>query len=254
MLGLALLAAAAAVVSYQAQYRMVAGYKHAAAVAALQGRHPDVAALVFASLGIAMALHGRRAIRARALNVAAVGTSVAMNALAASPGWRALAISILPPTAYAVASDTLIMVVRAWAIARQRALDERLAGEEATPLAVLGGLLLWLLRLMLAPSSTLGGFRRWVVQECPVAPGRRAAVPARPTRLRSPAPRGRPEPATGQQAHRFLTLVAQQHGPLAGNNTVVTYKPNPYYADGRSGAKYFNHKPYLNRLIFTTYR
>ena len=27
-----------------------------------------------------------------------------------------------------------------------------------------------------------------------------------------------------------------------GNNTVVTYKPNPYYADGRSGAKYFNHK------------
>ncbi len=216
MLGLALLAAAAAVVSYQAQYRMVAGYKHAAAVAALQAGIPDVAALVFASLGIAMALHGRRAIRARALNVAAVGTSVAMNALAASPGWRALAIWILPPTAYAVASDTLIMVVRAWAIARQRALDERLAGEEATPLAVLGGLLLWLLRLMLAPSSTLGGFRRWVVEECPVAPGRRAAVPAGPDPVAITSPGGRPSPRPGSKTHRFLTLVAEQHGPLAG--------------------------------------
>jgi hypothetical protein len=91
MAGLAVLAAAAAVVSYQAQYQMVAGYKHAPVVAALQAAIPDVAALVFASLGIALALHGRRAVRARALNVAAVGTSVAMNALAAPPGggrWR----------------------------------------------------------------------------------------------------------------------------------------------------------------------
>jgi hypothetical protein len=49
------------------------------------------AALVFASLGIALALHGRRALRARALNLAAVGTSVLMNVLAAKPGWRNLA-------------------------------------------------------------------------------------------------------------------------------------------------------------------
>ncbi|HEX4211931.1 MAG TPA: peptide ABC transporter substrate-binding protein, partial [Candidatus Dormibacteraeota bacterium] len=38
-----------------------------------------------------------------------------------------------------------------------------------------------------------------------------------------------------------------------GNNTVVTYKPNPYYADGRTGAKYFNHKAYLSRLVYKTY-
>src|SRR4249919_2940043 len=58
MFGLAVLAAAAAVVSYQAQYQMVASYKHAPVVAALQAGIPDAAALVFASLGIAMALHG----------------------------------------------------------------------------------------------------------------------------------------------------------------------------------------------------
>ncbi len=77
------------------------------AIAALEAAIPDAAALVFACLGIALALHGRRALRARALNLAAVGTSVFMNAIAATPGWRNLAIWALPPIAYALASDTL---------------------------------------------------------------------------------------------------------------------------------------------------
>ena len=65
-------------------------------------------------------MHGRRAIRARALNLASVGASVFMNAIAAAPGWRNLAIWAMPPIAYALASDTLIGVVRAWAIARHQ--------------------------------------------------------------------------------------------------------------------------------------
>jgi len=220
MAGLAVLAAAAAVVSYQAQYQLVAGYKDVPVVAAVQAAIPDVAALVFASLGIALALHGRRAVRARALNVASVGTSVAMNALAAAPGWRALAVWVLPPTAYALASDTLIGVVRAWAIARQQQLGQCLAGEEATPLAMVGGLALWWLRLVLAPVSTLAGFRTWVVTECAVAPRRRAAA-ARPavsavTAGRRPARRGRggPGPRPGSKTHRFLALVEERHGPV----------------------------------------
>ena len=119
-------------------------------------------------------MHGRRALRARALNLAAVGTSVFMNAIAAAPGWRNLAIWALPPVAYALASDTLIGVVRAWAIARHRQLATALAAEAPAPLATVGGLALWLLRLVLAPASTLAGFRAWVLEECPVAPGRRA--------------------------------------------------------------------------------
>src|SRR5262249_29702551 len=135
---------------------------------------PDAAALVFASLGIALALHGRRALRARVLNVAAVATSVAMNALAAPPGGRAVAVWVLPPGAYAVAWAALIGVGRAWVLARHHRLGERLAEDQAPPLAVLGGLALWVLRLGVAPPSTLAGFRAWVVQECPLAPGRRA--------------------------------------------------------------------------------
>jgi hypothetical protein len=174
VLGLGVLAGAAAVVSFSAQFQMIYTVRQQPVVAGLEAAIPDAAAMIFASLGIALALHGRRAIRARMLNVAAVGTSMFMNAIAAAPGWRSLAIWVMPPVAYALASDTLIGVVRAWAIARHKALNARLAGDEVTPLAVLGGLILWLLRLALAPASTLAGFRAWVVQECPVAPGRRA--------------------------------------------------------------------------------
>ena len=94
--------------------------------------------------------------------------------------------------AYALASDTLISVVR---VRHQHRADEA-----ATPMAILGGLLLWLLRLALAPASTLAGFRAWVLAECPVAPGRRA-----------PAPHPRKETKTA----RFLDLVTERHGPLA---------------------------------------
>ena len=228
MVSLAVLAAGAAVVSFAAQYRMVLAAKGSVPVAGLEAGIPDVAALIFATLGIALALHGKRAIRARVLNVAAVGTSVLMNALAAAPGWRAAAIWVMPPVAYAIASDTLIGVVRAHAIARHKALQAALAEDDATPLAIVGGLLLWLLRLAVAPASTLGGFRAWVVEECPVAPGRRAhpgvspgpgrapvttagttALPASPART-SRAEQG----SGGTKTSRFLALVADRHGPL----------------------------------------
>jgi hypothetical protein len=103
MIALAVLAAAAAAVSWDAQYVLVKTVKHTPAIAALEAGIPDVGAL-----GIALALHGKRAIRARTLNVACVGISLAMNALASAPGWRDLAIWVMPSAVYALASDTLI--------------------------------------------------------------------------------------------------------------------------------------------------
>ena len=108
--GLCVLAAAAAAVSFTAQYRMAETARHLPAIAALEAAIPDAAALVFACLGIALALHGRRALRARTLNLASVAASVFMNVIAAAPGWRNLAIWAMPPVAYALASDTLIGV------------------------------------------------------------------------------------------------------------------------------------------------
>jgi hypothetical protein len=210
--GLCLLAAAAAVVSFTAQYRMVDATRRLAVVAGLEAAIPDAAALVFACLGIALALQGRRAIRARVLNVVSVGTSVFMNVIVAAPGWRDLAIWAMPPIAYALASDTLIGVVRAWALARHQHLDPALTDGTATPLAILGGLILWLLRLALAPASTLAGFRAWVLAECPVAPGRRAPAPAPATAALSPQVARVPRET---KTARFISLVTERHGPLA---------------------------------------
>ena len=139
MVALGALALAAAAVSYQAQYAMVLAYKGSKIIAAVQAAIPDAGALVFASLGIALALQGKRAVRPRVLNVACVGISIAMNALAASAGWTAAAIWVMAPILYALASDTLVAVIRAWSIARQRELDGALADDDGSPLAIVGG-------------------------------------------------------------------------------------------------------------------
>jgi hypothetical protein len=81
-------------------------------------------------------------------------------------------------------------------------------------LAVAGGLVLWLLRLCLAPASTLAGFRTWVLEECPVAPGRRApgAFPAAsllgpPPEVPTIAQQGSTASRDGTKTARFLALV-----------------------------------------------
>jgi hypothetical protein len=220
MAALAALAAAAAVVSWDAQYVMVYSVRPTPVIAALEAGIPDAGALIFAALGIALALHGRRALRPRALNLACVAISLTMNAMAAEHGWRDLAIWVMPAAVYALASDTLIGVVRAWTLARIQATGQALAGEEVTPLSVAGACLLWLLRLALAPASTLAGFRRWVVEECPVAPGRRALasqpalsgplslLPPSPLRARLPRRRGDGRP---RKQDLLIALASQRY-------------------------------------------
>ena len=173
VVALGVLAAAAAAVSWDAQYTMVRAVKHHQVVSALEAGIPDVGAVIFAALGVALALHGKRAVRPRALNAACIGISLAMNALAAGHGWRDLAIWVMPAVVYALASDTLIGVVRAWVLARARNNGETLTDDGPTPLTLAGGLALWLLRLVLDVSGTLRGFRTWVITDCPVAPGLR---------------------------------------------------------------------------------
>jgi hypothetical protein len=218
MVALAVLAAAAAVVSWDAQYLMIRQVKHIPAISALEAGIPDAGALIFATLGIALALHGRRALRPRTLNVACVGLSLAMNAMAAGPGWRDTAIWVMPAAVYALASDTLIGVVRAWALARMQATGQDLVEPGVTPLAVVGAMFLWLLRLSLAPASTLSGFRRWVVEECPVAPGRTApttpAAPLQPVLASAPpAVKESRRRADGRPCKQdlLIALASQRH-------------------------------------------
>ena len=199
---LAVLAGAAAAVSWQAQYVMVLGVKHAEVIAAIEAGIPDAGALIFAALGVAVALHGRRALRPRVLNAACIAISLAMNALAAGHGWRDLAIWVMPAAVYALASDTLIGVVRAQAVGRQRADGTGLADDAQDLLGVLGSALLWLLRLALAGPSTLRGFRGWVIDECPVAPGRKAIPEGSALPAREDVPVPASHQASGQRPRR----------------------------------------------------
>jgi len=166
VIGLGVLAAAAAAVSFAAQYQLVFDAKGVRWASVLEAGIPDVGAMVFAALGIALALKGKRALRARGGNLACVGLSLTMNLIAATAGWRGVAIWVMPSAVYAFASDTLIGVIRAHVLASQGRADN-----EKTALGALGTVLLWMLRLVLAAPSTLKGFRGWVVESSPVAPG-----------------------------------------------------------------------------------
>ncbi|HEX3922118.1 MAG TPA: hypothetical protein VHY31_07520 [Streptosporangiaceae bacterium] len=227
LIGLGVLAAAAAAVSFAAQYHLVFAAKGIPWVSALEAGIPDAGSMVFACLGIALALRGKRALRARGGNLACVGLSLAMNLIAAAAGWRGVAIWVMPSAVYAFASDTLIGVVRAHQLARLERADD-----EKTALAAVGGLILWALRLILAPASTLTGFRSWVIEAAPVAPGRTApatavtapnvaALPAAPKKPGSvatstPAPRRAATRRGESKTARFLALVQERYGDLAG--------------------------------------
>jgi hypothetical protein len=213
-ISLAGLAAAAAAVSYWAQFTFIDHVKHQKVISYVQAGIPDAGALVFACLGIALALHGKRAIRPRFLNLACVGLSIGMNALAAIAGWKPTAVWVMPAVVYAVASDTLIGVLRAYAIARHKALHATLAADDSTPLQVIGAFLLWVLRLALDPPGTIRGFRAWVLGT-PASP-RPWPVAVTTTKVISPR---KPKaiasgPREGTKTARMIALAAAERDLL----------------------------------------
>jgi hypothetical protein len=79
---------------------------------------------------------------------------------------------VLPSALYALASDRLIAVVRRWALANQPATQ---LTKDGSAWRGIGGLALWLLRLLFDAPGTVSGFRHWVLVAAPVAPGIRGA-------------------------------------------------------------------------------
>jgi hypothetical protein len=132
-----------------------------------------------------------------------------MNLAAADPAsWRSVAAYVAAPMFLAVLTDRVIAVIRqhvlpldaesAWAPLGRAAV----AGLHLAAVAAL-----YLLRIVLAPASTLRGLRQMVLDATPI-PGRpgseeramsRSPAPAVITRSRSTGPGGRPKtrPATG---------------------------------------------------------
>jgi len=183
---LGLLAAGLFAVSLSAQYRYVFEVKHVAPAAAIEALALDAAMTVFSLLGLGLAMAGQSARIERALIVACALGSAGMNYAAAnvtSP--RSVVAYVAPPVLLAVVVDRVIAVVRRHVLDdTERSVWAVLGRAAAAALKALGLVMLYLLRLVLAPPSTSAGLRRVVLNATPLPEAQRLALPPAVTTLR----------------------------------------------------------------------
>jgi hypothetical protein len=216
---LLLLAAAQGYVSFRAQYAFVDHAKRARIPSVLEALGLDTGAVIFALLALSLARRGRPGTVERVLNVTCALGSLTMNLLAAnltSP--RSITVWVLPSALYALASDRLIAVVRRWVQASDPAAQ---IGPEGSAWRALGGLGLWVLRLIFDVRGTVTGFRQWVLDVAPVAPGARAV--SLPT---VGGPQALPASGGGQTGSR---LYGAEPSPA---NSAATPEPHGQVAPG----------------------
>ncbi len=197
---------------------------------ALEAIGLDSAAVIFAILGIALARLGRPARIERVLVAACSLGSMLMNLLGAdlaSP--RSVAVYVMPPVLFAAGADRLIAVVRRSALGPVADDEERRSAWR-----VVGVVVLYALRFVLAPPSTAVGVRRVILAAATLPAAAEEAVPPvlaeaagsdeRPAAA-APRPRARSAAGTGKQA-RLLSLAAERHDlpalPLAKVSAIAT--------------------------------
>lgn len=222
---LLILAGGVLAVSFAGQFAYIDAARHQAWAANIEAGMLDVGMIIFAVLGLGLAMAGKPSRTERALVLACSLSSAAMGYAAAdvaSP--RSVAAYVAPPLFLAVVVDRVIAVVR----------RHRLGDAESSPWAPLGRAGLWLvkglglallytLRLVLDPVHTPGGLRRIVLNAAP--------LPAAPTREpRRPWWRPLPDPPAD---------VRDSDGPSPDNGTPGTkkaallelYRAHPAYGD-----------------------
>jgi hypothetical protein len=214
---LAALAAAMGVVSWHAQYAFIFAVKRQELAAALEALGLDCGAVIFSVLGIALARLGRRAVIERILVCICAAGSCAMNAAGADLGSpRSVAAFVMPPVLFAITSDRLVSVIRRSALGPKADADSQRSAWRVAGLAAL-----YVLRLTVAPPSTVKGARRALLNATPLPEPARAALPAAAKAVAdSPRPVRKARRARGSKGgptktQRFLGLVAERHGPLA---------------------------------------
>src|SRR6516164_2810840 len=168
--GLAVLAAATFYVSYRAQFTFMFGVKRQFAPALIEALIADVAMVVCALLALGMACAGQSAKVARLLLVVFAGLSAGMNYLAADvTSFRSVAVYVMPPAVFAVCTDQVVSVVRRHGLGIAEDSAWSVLGRVVLAVARLSGVVvLYGLRLVLAPSETARGLRRMVLAAAPL--------------------------------------------------------------------------------------
>jgi hypothetical protein len=178
---LGLLAAGLFVVSLTAQYRYVFEVKHQSVPSAIEAVGLDAGMAIFSLLALGLAMAGQSARIERALIVVCAVASAGQNYAAAdvtSP--RSVAAYILPPLFLALVVDRVVAVVRRHVLGdAERSVWSAVGRGLTAVLKALGLVMLYLLRLVLAPPSTSAGLRRLVLIAAPLPAAARppAAVP-----------------------------------------------------------------------------
>jgi hypothetical protein len=212
-LGLAVLAGATFYVSYRAQFAFMYAVKRQAVPALIEALIADVAMVVCALLALGMACAGKPAKVARLLVVVFAGLSAGMNYLAAdTASFRSVAVYVMPPAVFAVCTDQVVSVVRRFGLGITEDSSWAVPGRLVLAGVTLAGvILLYSLRLILAPAETARGLRKMVLGAAPVPqPGPRSTAPevlresgpgvtARPVLEAVPEIGERSQPASGKQ-------------------------------------------------------
>ena len=168
---LALLGAGLMYVSFDAQYQFIQAQKGDRAASLIEAAMLDAGMAILSALGIRLARAGKPSGSVRFLIIICAVASAGMNLAAANPASRrSVAAYAAAPVVLAVITDRVIAVIRrhvlpadtgsAWAPLGR-------AAEAALRLAAV--IALYLLRTVLAPSSTLRGLRQIVLDATPLS-------------------------------------------------------------------------------------
>ena len=220
---LALLGAGLMYVSFDAQYQFILAQKGDRAASLIEAAMLDAGMAILSALGIGLARAGKPSRSVRFLIVICAGASAGMNLAAADPAsWRSVVAYVTAPLFLAVITDRVIEIIRqhvlpldtgsAWApLGRAAVAALRLAAVMA----------LYLLRTVLAPSSTLWGLRQIVLDATPV-----------PAMTRERQARGEPlpgetdghdagQPVTGFRTKKAAFLSRYRSHPEYGNRSAA---------------------------------
>lgn len=192
-------------VSLEAQYRYVFHAKHQSAASWVEALALDVGMAIFSLLALGLARAGKSARVERVLITVCAAASGVMNFAAANDASpKSVLAYVMPPVFLAVVVDRVVSVVR------RHVLGEH----ERSPWLAAAPLILYLVRLVLAPLSTAAGLRRWLLLKTPL-PTARPAMRSASQRKAITSSRGPAGPRAESKTARFLDLVEQRHGPLA---------------------------------------
>jgi hypothetical protein len=237
--GLAVLAAATFYVSFSAQFTFVFGVKHQTWPSLIEALIADVAMVVLALLALGMALAGQSAKVARLLVVVFAGLSAGMNYLAADvASFRSVAVYVLPPVVFAICTDQVISVVRRFGLGITEDSAWSVLGRVVLAAARLAGVIvLYSLRLVLAPAETAKGLREMVLTAAPIPePGPRQAAPeVLPASAPETAPRVLPRPVLEAVPDAPDRSPGKQPGPATPERLAEFYAAD--LAEGKVPSK-----------------